>query len=192
MVTKLFLVRHGQTGIAEIDQKPDDPLSESGQAQVKRTAHRLQAMSHFAVIYSSTMERARQSAQIIAKITSYDKISQDARLNEIGAWSSPTQLHNPQESPERYEEALILLRKAETQAVAFLEEIAQKHRGKEMIIVCHGNIIRAMISRAIKASVETTVRLAVDNGSISLLEYDDQAQEPFFRLRLFNDAGHLD
>ena len=66
---KLLIIRHGQTGgnVKGLVQGAglDLPLNETGRAQAAAAAEKLLSL-HLPVIYSSTMLRARQTAEIIA------------------------------------------------------------------------------------------------------------------------------
>ena len=66
---KLLIIRHGQTdgNVKGLVQGAglDLPLNETGRAQAAAAAEKLLSL-HLPVIYSSTMLRARQTAEIIA------------------------------------------------------------------------------------------------------------------------------
>lgn len=192
MTTKIYLIRHGLTNVPEAEQKPEDGLSDIGKTQIKQAASKLQAVTDVRVIYTSTFDRAKQSGEIIAETIGCHDIREDASLIEIGAWTSPTELHDPKIVPQRYAHAIESLTLSQQKAIQFLRKVSEEHLGQNIVIVSHGNIIRAIIAQAIAAGVETTVRMAVHNASISVLEYDAEDKlEPFFRLTLFNDTGHI-
>lgn len=190
MVTKLLLIRHGLTNIPELEQQDTDALSEIGTGQIKKLSERLQGIMPISHIYCSNYKRAVQSAELIAKGTK-SAITIDKRFHEIGIWLSPTQLHNPNSSPMHYDQAIKFLTRARETAMIYLREISKRHLGETIVLVSHGNIIRAITAAAIAAGVETTVRLKVDNASLTILEYDANGIKPFFTLTLFNDISHL-
>ena len=190
MITKLFLIRHGTTGVTDSEQQPEHALSALGKEQVERLAQRLKRWGNCHLVYSSTFQRARESAAIIAKACG-GTVQEDGRLNEIGVWTSPVQLHHPTKSPQEYQEAIRVLAMAQEKAVEFLTQIALHHPQEVIAVVCHGNIIRGIIAEALSAGVETVVRLAVDNASLSILEFEAGEGKPYFRLSLFNDTSHL-
>lgn len=190
MLTKLYLVRHGRTNVPDAAQVPPDPLSDLGRKQITALAKRLKAFNDIELIISSQILRAKQSAEIIGQSLG-QTVQHTDLLNELEIWTSPTELHDPATSPQKYHHALSVLTQAEGHAINFLEHISANHAGKTILIVSHGNIIRAIIANAIHAGIETTVRLNCSNASLSLLEYDSEATKPFFRLSLFNDVSHL-
>lgn len=188
-ITRLLLIRHAYTGVKENLQKPTTPLSELGRVQTQKLAARLVNLEKkIHIFYSSNYKRSFETAQILASVFN-SKIKKTATLNEIGVWTSPTQLHSPKLSPEIYEEELGLLHRAQDMAVQFLRAVSDQHAGEVVGVVTHGNIIRGIIAQSLGAGVETVVRLTVNNASLSILEYDHKGE--FFRLSLFNDTSHL-
>ena len=190
MNTRLFLVRHGKTGIIDEEQLPDDPLAKLGITQITRLGNQLKTIGSFDLIYTSKYRRAIDSAAILAKMLQ-GHVLEDNRINEIGLSTSPTQLHELGKSPMQYNEALKNLLHARQHGFDFIRYIVQHHQEESIIIVAHGNIIRAVVAEAIAAGVETAVRMRVDHASLTILEYDTNDTKPFFRLTLFNDTSHL-
>jgi broad specificity phosphatase PhoE len=186
-VTTIYLIRHAYTGIKEHLQEPDTPLSKVGQIQAQKITNRLSPIK-LGVIFCSEYRRTIETAEIIAK-SHKTEIKMNSSLDEIGVWTSPTQLHSPTFSPRQYEEELGILHRAQEKAIDFLEEISHRYSGKKVVAVAHGNIIRGIIAEALKAGVETVVRLRVDLASLSILEHEEKGD--FFRLTLFNDTSHL-
>lgn len=189
--TKILLIRHAYTGVKEKLQGPQTPISTEGKLQAKKLALRLTITEKkIHIFYTSTYKRAIETANIISAEFANSKIKKTPNLNEIGVWTSPTQLHSPKISPQKYEEELGILHRAQDMAIQFLKSVSFEHVGEAVGVVTHGNIIRGIISQSLGAGVETVVRLKVNNASLSILEYD-QASE-FFRLSLFNDISHLE
>ncbi|HEY3312827.1 MAG TPA: histidine phosphatase family protein [Anaerolineales bacterium] len=88
-MTQLCLVRHGET-CWNVEGRwqghSDAPLDENGINQARKVAEEL-APRHFTAIYSSDLQRARITAEAIAKIQELPVII-DPRLRELnmGAW----------------------------------------------------------------------------------------------------------
>lgn len=187
-MTTIFVIRHAYTGTKEHLQEPDTPLSKEGIIQAQKLAKRLRVYRSIRVVYASEYKRAIETAQILAKkLEAQVKIHKT--LNEIGVWSSPTKLHSPTTSPKEYEEELGLIHRAQEKAIEFLETLSHAQSGKKVAVVAHGNIIRGIIAEALKAGVETVVRMRVNNASLSILEHEERGD--YFRLTLFNDTSHL-
>src|SRR3989338_8930696 len=66
----VYFVRHGQSAdnVAPVFQSPDSPLNEKGQQQAESIAQRVSKLSFDALI-ASPFERAKQTAEAIAKAT---------------------------------------------------------------------------------------------------------------------------
>ena len=66
----VYFVRHGQSAdnVAPVFQSPDSPLNEKGKKQANSIAQRVSKLSFDALI-SSPFERAKQTAETIAKTT---------------------------------------------------------------------------------------------------------------------------
>lgn len=188
-MTTIYLIRHAYTGVPEPEQLPDTPLSSIGRQQAEKIARRIfSEIDQTDVVYSSTFLRAVQTAQIIAK-GHKSQIKKHKTLDEIGVWTSPTQLHSPHLSPREYEEELGILHRVQERVIDFLQYLSKVHHGEKIPVVTHGNVIRGIIAEALGAGVETVVRLKVDLASLSILEYEEEGG--YFRLTLFNDTSHL-
>ncbi len=92
-ISKIYLVRHGQTdaNLHHIVQgQTDTPLNAIGMAQAKQVAKKLRVLQSEFVI-SSDLKRAKQTAEIIAKICQIP-IGFDSRLREmrLGVWEGKT------------------------------------------------------------------------------------------------------
>lgn len=185
-MTTFLLIRHGETGIEEKVQKPGDFLSEEGVGQVEKL---VKQTKHFPVqsVYTSSYQRALQTAKMIASAYVPPLVPiKDDRLTEIGLWVNPPDLYD--DTSEQYRHGLEVLNEAWEKVEELLKELREKHQGETVVLVCHGNLIRAIVGYALKMNLESIVRLRVDLASISILEWSD---EGYFRLTLFNDTSHL-
>ena len=183
---KFLLIRHGETEIEERAQKPENALSEKGILQACQTGERLKSfpLEH---LYTSPYKRAWQTAGLVAKAYSAPLVPmKDQRLTEIGLWINPVDLLD--DTSEEYKKGLAILNEAQKGVGELLQELKEKHKDETVAIVCHGNLIRAILGYALKMNLETVVRLKVGLASISVLEWDN---EGYFRLSLFNDTCHL-
>jgi broad specificity phosphatase PhoE len=88
-MTRLCLVRHGQTDWnleGRYQGQSDNPINETGKSQARGLADRLKSYP-FSALYSSDLERAKETAQIISSVIPLS-ITYDSRLREInqGEW----------------------------------------------------------------------------------------------------------
>jgi probable phosphoglycerate mutase len=192
-VTTLYLIRHGHYGDLKArlhivsDVNPTEPLNDVGRAQIEQLAKRLKG-STIKIAITSEFARARESGQIIADALDIP-IETSPALNEIGFFVKPQEIMTFERDEKRYRQAIKDVEEASQKAVEFLQQIAKDHQGETVAVVCHGNIIRAIVGQALKVGVDSTVRLQVDLASLSVLEYDGA---DLFRLILFNDTCHLE
>ncbi len=182
---KLYLVRHGYTGKPEKLQVKHDGLNEIGVQQAESAAKFLASDSKVALVISSPYLRAFQTASTIAKRLSVP-LEQDDRLVEIPLWLSPGDLHD--DSTEEYKEALSILSNAQVGVGVLFQELRNRFEYDDsVVLVCHGNIIRAILAYTLKMSLESVVRLFIENGSITLLKDElDQDGKIYYGLRYLN------
>jgi serine/threonine-protein phosphatase PGAM5 len=73
---------------------------------------------------------------------------------------------------------------------AFTQYIKKKARSKKVIlIVCHGNIIRYMICRALGIDTLNWVKLDICQGALSVISYHKKRKA--LEVVSHNDAGHI-
>lgn len=150
-MTRLLLVRHGQSewnADGRWQGRADPPLTALGRTQARTAATALPA---FDVLASSTLERARHTAQEIASVHGVADIVTDARLVErdLGAFSGliraeiderfPGYLDNNQRPPgwEQDEDLLKRVR-------AGLAALAQQNTATTTVVITHGGVIYAL------------------------------------------------
>jgi probable phosphoglycerate mutase len=100
MASRVLLVRHGQSewnAAGRWQGQADPPLSELGRAQARAAAHSLGALD---AVYASDLQRASETAEIIAAALSLGPVLVDPDLRErnAGEWSGLTR----EEIHERY------------------------------------------------------------------------------------------
>jgi len=201
-MSQLLLVRHGATAFNQERRwqgQHDSPLTAEGRAEARALAARVAAAEPEA-IYSSDLPRARETAAAIAELTGLDPAF-DARWREVdvGEWLGLTpeevQEHHPDgyarwlaggtgwEQGESYPEMA-------ARGLAAAREVAAAHAGAERPVVCvtHGGVIRAIVMHVL--GMPPGARRILATGSTATITEID-ATEPVWRLRSFNDSGHL-
>ncbi len=153
MATHLYLIRHGQA-ISAIERSLEDTrLSPLGIKQAERLRDRLAATHEIQadVLISSTMNRARHTAEIIAPALGLPiMFDEDIEEWRDGDYDTMTQ----QERQAQFKNAQIaewpyirIAPGAETWAEfnvrmgTALNRITQEYDGKTIVLVCHGGII---------------------------------------------------
>lgn len=152
---KLIIARHGKTidkWEKLVDGAKDLPLSEAGIEQIKVLANHLDE-SKLDVCYSSTLQRAYNTAKILTK--GKKTIIKDSRLVELrmGCWkkglnhsSAFDQLGNVQEKYIKYANNAETFDEIKRRCQEFFDDLKTKYPHKTIFIVSHGICIRAMIS----------------------------------------------
>jgi uncharacterized phosphatase len=150
-MTRMLLVRHGQSewnAQGRWQGRADPPLSELGRRQAHHAAARLGRVD---AIVASPLRRAFDTARIMAEQLGVGPVIPDADLVErdAGEWSGLTRAEiearwpgwiEAGRRPEGYEHDDSVIERV-TRA---LERIERRHRGADVVIVCHGGIIYAL------------------------------------------------
>jgi probable phosphoglycerate mutase len=208
----IYLVRHGQSedNVAPVFQSPDSPLNEHGKKQVRHIARRIEGLDFDALI-ASPLERAKQTAEIIAQITGklpeYSELFMerakptylngkpytDAKANRLWrAWEKS--LHTPGSRTEDGEGFDDLVARAD-QALAFL----RSRKEQSLVVVTHGYFLRTIIARVLLGDLLSGQALrnilkatAMENTGLTVLHYrSDFEEKPAWRLWIYNDHAHL-
>lgn len=204
-VTRLFLVRHGQSdGNAEgrFGGHSPTPLSALGLQQAELTARAL-AKEKIRAIYSSDLYRAVQTAEPLAKITDLPIIMTAAfRERKVGVLEGLTFDESKAAHPKDYyalvnrnihhvitegESYRQLLRRATHE----LHEVLRAHQGENIVIFSHTGAICFLtlyLLGAINRYTKTTPWLVTSNCGINRFEIRSRTN---IRVHAFNDTRHL-
>lgn len=150
----IYLTRHGQTNLNKkkrMQGRIDEPLNDTGRLQAKEARKKVETVS-FDKVYASPLCRAIETASIIGNVETKDVIT-DERLIEVSFgryerkkyyllgvrmslfWLWPEVIKAPK-SVESIPEMVARSR-------SFLEDLSQEN-DENVLIVCHGGIIRAL------------------------------------------------
>jgi alpha-ribazole phosphatase len=201
-MTRLFLVRHGQTDWnsgRRFQGQAGPGLNEAGRRQVQALAARL-AQEPYAAIYSSDLERARQTAEIL-NAGRFCPVYLDPALRELafGTWEGLTYLEIQQRDPHALSaweadweksgppggESLADL---ERRVKVFLEKISKEKEGQTFILAAHGGPLQVLICLALGLPAASHWRFALSTASLSVVQLSANGGV----LQLLNDTCHLD
>jgi probable phosphoglycerate mutase len=204
-VTKLFLIRHGQSaGNAEgrFGGHGPTPLSELGKKQAEITAKAL-AKEHISAIYSSDLERALQTARPLADLLGLEVNATGAfRERHVGVLEGLTFDESKANHPEDYY-ALVnrnvhhVITKGESyrhllkRATNELWEILRTHKGGRIAVFSHTGAICFMtlhLMGAIRRDTRQTPWIVTSNCGISRFEIRGRHN---VRVLALNDTRHL-
>ena len=159
-MTTILLARHGETDWNRENRfqgHADPPLNETGRAQAAELAAAL-ANEPLAAIYSSPLQRAFETAQIVAVRHSLEPVAVDAlREVDVGSWQGLTRAEVEGRFPEQFARWLDYERGWEDgesyeemgqRVTEGLLELAEKHGGERILAVSHGGPVRAAYALA--------------------------------------------
>jgi broad specificity phosphatase PhoE len=190
---ELFLIRHGQSTANESgiwQGQMDFPLSEEGRSQA-RSVGRVLSGTRFEGLYSSPLGRAHETAEIIARETSFpDGVVAIEGLTERrgGSLEGTTSVERQARDPDLVEKVLSLpeeerwaLVGAETDSEILerferaISDIRARHvPGARLVIVSHGGVMRAFLRNRFGPGVFPGAARA-PNASITRIEWDGEA-----------------
>ncbi len=198
-VTLLLLIRHAltdATGKRITGWTPGIHLSDRGREQAARLAERLAGVPIRAV-YSSPLERCRETAAPLAAAAGRDVILRD-ELGEVryGSWTNRplaqlarTKLWKVvQQVPSRARfpggESLL---EVQERAVREAETIVAANPKGAIALVSHGDVIRLLLAHFAGVHPDLYQRLSVDPASVSVVAAGNGAP----RIFKVNDTGGL-
>ena len=210
-MTHLYLVRHGQA--IDVTQKTsEDPgLSPLGIRQAERLRDRLSASGEIAadVLISSTMLRAKQTAEIVAPalglpIIFDDEVQEqrpgealDMTDEEFGEIFGAVEFE--QKPYFRVAPGAETWVEFELRAGTALQRITREHDDKTIVIICHGGIIDATFLLFLGLSSLQFPQVFFDTRNTSITHWSKGANDWVEQLHLpmrwtldyYNDAMHL-
>ena len=201
VTTTILLVRHGQTNTNAAGFYmgwSDEDLNELGYTQVRCLSARLASLP-IASIYTSPLRRVYTTAAILAEPHKLELIVLDDLIEiRLGDWQGLHMDEIKRRWPELWQQSrtdpseLTLpngesYRQVTERAVRALKMVVGANRGKQAAIVTHEVIIKVLVAHVLGVSNSIYRRLAVDNGSLSLIRLNNHPQ-----LVKLNDILHLE
>jgi broad specificity phosphatase PhoE len=186
MSFRLIVVRHGETDWTRDGRYAgarDTPLNAVGLRQCQATAAAL-AERPVAAIYATPLERARMSAEIIAKPHRLE-VAIEAAFREMmfGAWEGMTREEVAATFPELcrlwWETPHLVevpggetLAQVRARVVEGFAELRAAHEGETAVLVSHGVVIRLLVLDALGLGADRLWSLEASPAGITELEYE--------------------
>lgn len=204
--TLLYLVRHGETDHNRQSimqgRGVDSVLNANGEAQAHALARRL-ADVPFDVVYSSTLRRAKQTADIVAEMHQPIDVHHLSDLEEI-SWGVLEGEHPSDERDEQLgrvkgkwrqgvfdvavedgESALDV----QARAMRAVNHILKREAGKTVLVVTHGRYLRVLLASILSQyGLERMDEVEHGNTSVNRVIHD----EGVFHADLLNCTVHLE
>jgi probable phosphoglycerate mutase len=181
-----LFVRHGRTpttGAVLPGRAPGLHLAEEGRAQAEAVAERVAALRGVAAVYTSPLERTRETAAPIAKRLGL-KVSVDKALLEcdFGDWTG-AELKKLAKLPEwktvqRYPSGFRFpngesFTEMQTRITAAAARLTARHPGKAVVLVSHADPIKAAVAHALGTHLDLFQRIVVSPCSVTAVAYGD-------------------
>jgi len=183
---RLFLIRHGETAWSRERRfagSRDVPLAPAGLRQCEAVASTL-ASQIVAAVYASPLERARASAEVIARPHRLPVVTEPAfREMAFGEWEGLTRGEVAARFPddhERWRAAPHLLRVVGGETLAEVadrvgagvSELRETHDGATVVLVSHAVVIRLVVLDALGLGHERLWTVDATPGGITEIEYE--------------------
>jgi serine/threonine-protein phosphatase PGAM5 len=179
-VRTIYLVRHGAY-LPDPKANPESGpgLSTLGVAQARLVATRLRAMPiAVTTVTSSTLARAQQTAAIVHEQIGDARASASALLSEC----TPPALAIARSSDDSAMKAC--QQRLDSAFATFFSPATAKHD----VLVCHGNVIRYLVTKAMGADTRIWPSLSVGHASITSIEVHGPG---VYRIVSVGDIGHI-
>lgn len=199
---RLLLIRHGETGASRERRfagTRDVPLTELGRRQCEAVAQAL-ASTVIAAIYASPLERARASAEIVARPHGLAvRLEPAFREMSFGAWEGLT----GDEVRARFPEAMAAwtstphlatpdggesLAAVAARVATARDELLDAHTGETVALVAHAIVIRLLVLGALGLGPDRIRSVDASPAGITEIEY----QEGWATVHRMNTIAHLD
>jgi probable phosphomutase (TIGR03848 family) len=197
--TTLLLVRHALNdwvGDKLAGWTPNVHLNDKGRAQAQALAERL-ADRPIAAVYSSPLERAVETAQIVAAPHRIEvQIREGVGEVRYGEWTGQTLKELAKEdawsvvqfypSQARFPGGEAI-REMQARAVAELDTIVAAHPSETVLVVSHADVLKAVLAHYAGLHLDLFQRLVVSPASLSVVAFTPMGP----RLICLNDAAHV-
>jgi probable phosphoglycerate mutase len=198
-VTTFLLVRHAAhdwLGRGFPGRLPDVVLNEEGRRQAEELAVRL-AGERIDAIYCSPQPRTRQTAQPLAARrglplgieAAFDEVDLGewtgrtfAEVRDQPAWRHWLERRGSAQPPGGEPFAQVAQR-----AMAGLQRLRREHPGGHVLVVSHGDVLKAIIASGLGLSLDLLERFDLAPASVSIVAMG----EDWVQLRLLNAVGAL-
>jgi serine/threonine-protein phosphatase PGAM5 len=184
-IRTIYLIRHGEYDQTDTtDSDIGKKLTPLGIAQARLISARLQGMPvEFTSLTSSTMTRARETSMVINQDFPKLKLQQSDLIREC---TPPTRRKDIMEETDSQE-----LIACKTNLEKAFEEIfipSPDSKDRNDIIVCHGNVIRYLVTKVLNVDPKAWLQMSITNCSLTIIRV---LPDGTMKLDTFSDYGHI-
>ena len=198
-MTIFHLLRHGEHGLAGhvlVGRMPGVGLSERGRVEVEAVAERL-AGADIDALYASPLQRTRETAEIISRRLDLPiGFRHDLLEIDFGEWTGSTfdaiRSHPGWPLWSQYRSIAKVpggesMRQVQRRIVEAVMELHHTHPDENVLLVSHGDVIRAALVFALGMPLDLYSRLEISLASISTIRIDGAG----IRVLAFNERPPL-
>ncbi len=183
-MTTILLVRHGlthSTGKVLPGRSPGLHLTDAGRQQAERTAERIRELKRVDAVYTSPLERARETAAPIGTATGLrPKVDRGLLECEFGEWTGaelPKLMKKPewqtvQRAPSTFQfpggESFSAM---QHRIVSTLDRLRASHFGGTIVCVSHADPIKAAVAHALGTHLDLFQRIVISTGAVSIIAW---------------------
>ncbi|CAN5702798.1 MAG: MSMEG_4193 family putative phosphomutase [Ilumatobacteraceae bacterium] len=182
--TTILLVRHGQTpttGKLLPGRARGLHLADAGRQQAERAAERIAELPKVDAVYTSPLERARETAAPIGRVTGHQPRVERGLLEcDFGEWTGASlrrlarkrEWVTVQRAPSTFRfpggESFVEM---QLRIVTALERLRDRHPGGTIVCVSHADPIKAAVAHALGTHLDLFQRIVIGTCSISTLAW---------------------
>lgn len=200
-MAKLYLVRHGETdynNTMRFQGQTDIPLNQTGVEQAEKLAAFFKDIPLDAV-YSSSLQRAGKTAEIIAEAKGLEPVSLDA-LKEMsfGIWENMNSGDIQKKYPREWKDFFAnpantkipqgeSMNDVQKRTYPEVKRILDQYPEGNIAFVAHGGVIRVLICTMLGLDLNRAWRIHVGNASVTCFYYWGRS----YTLDFANETMHL-
>ena len=162
------------------------PLTKTGIEQAERMAKYLASID-ISAIYSSPIERARHTAEIVAKNCSLEEVVIDERLTEIDMGKFTRMNYDDmfakygniflkfyENDPVISEHEVETFPDVQKRVLDMVDHVLKKHNNENVILVTHMDPIKSMLAKVMNLVPQTLFELIIANASLTIITEQDK------------------
>ncbi len=185
----IIFLRHGQaennTKKILAGRSPGVNLTETGIEQAEQSGRMLKKLN-ISAIYSSPIDRAKQTADIVGKHCDLEVVIDDRLIeldmgkftkmpyDEIFAKHGNVFLKFYEGSDEVSENGVETFSQVQKRIFEMVDFVIDKHKNENIVLVTHMDPIKAMIGKTLSLKPEVLFELIIANASLNIFKNHDQ------------------
>jgi alpha-ribazole phosphatase len=181
--TRLYLTRHGEVvNHGVYNGQTDVDITPQAIQQMERLRDLL-GDKNLRAVYSSDLLRTRKGAEIIARPHGLKpQVFPEFREVHFGRWQglnyAQVMERYPADIPQWLSNVEIFripggesMGEVRQRAIPKLKELIERHRGEEIVLVCHGALNRVILADALHLPLDHLLRIEQDYGCLNVIDY---------------------